>query len=74
MCFRPVFARVHELRSLLSSNTPMLAATAIGPVKAVDVSQAMTNKDWILKMFSGLSPYSLSNRDNSVLPITKYVL
>ena len=28
MGFRPAYARVHELRSLLPSNTPKLAATA----------------------------------------------
>ena len=46
--FRPSYTRIHELRSLLPVNTPMLAATAtVTKVMLKHITQALNMVDYI---------------------------
>ena len=47
--FRPSYTRIHELRSLLPVNTPMLAATAtVTKVMLTHITQALNMVDYQL--------------------------
>lgn len=66
--FRPTYARIHELRSLLPVNTPMLAATAtVTRVMLTHITQQLNMVDYQLVYVSPERPniyYEVKKRTN----------